>query len=308
MDFVDYYKTLGVPKNASQEDIKKAYRKLARKFHPDVNPNDKEAHKKFQQINEANEVLSDPDKRKKYDQYGENWKHADQFEQARQQQQQGGGGFGGFGGGGFGNFGGGEYTYSSGDEGGFSDFFESLFGGGRGRRSQPKYRGQDYNAELQLTLTDAYTTHKQTLTINGKNVRITIPAGVENGQQIKLKGYGSPGANGGPNGDLFITFVITNNTGFKREGNDLYKTEDIDLYTALLGGEKTIDTLSGKIKLKVNPETQNGTKIRLKGKGFPVYKKEGQFGDLYITWNVKLPTNLTQKQKDLFTELSKLSS
>lgn len=310
MDFVDYYKTLGVPKNASTEDIKKAYRKLARKLHPDVNPNDKEAHKKFQQINEANEVLSDPEKRKKYDQYGENWKHADQYEQARQQQQQqGAGGFGGFGGGGFGNFGGGEYTYSSGDEGGFSDFFESLFGGARGgRRSQAKYRGQDYNAELQLSLTDAYTTHKQTLTINGKNVRITIPAGVENGQQIKLKGYGSPGANGGPNGDLFIAFVIDNNTAFKREGNDLYKTEDIDLYTALLGGEKTIDTLGGKIKLKVTPETQNGTKIRLKGKGFPVYKKEGQFGDLYITWNVKLPTNLSAKEKELFTELSKLSS
>ena len=308
MDFVDYYKTLGVAKNASQEDIKKAYRKLARKFHPDVNPNDKEAHKKFQQINEAHEVLSDPEKRKKYDQYGENWKHADQYEQTRQQQQQAGGGFGGFGGGGFGNFGGGEYTYSGGEEGGFSDFFESLFGGARGRRSQAKYRGQDYNAELQLSLTDAYTTHKQTLTINGKNVRITIPAGVENGQQIKLKGYGSPGANGGPNGDLFITFVITNNTAFKREGNDLYKTEDVDLYTALLGGEKTIDTMSGKIKLKVNPETQNGTKIRLKGKGFPVYKKEGQFGDLYISWDVKLPTNLSQKQKDLFTELSKLST
>jgi curved DNA-binding protein len=308
MDFVDYYKTLGVAKNASADDIKKAYRKLARKFHPDVNPNDKEAHKKFQQINEAHEVLSDPEKRKKYDQYGENWKHADQYEQARQQQQQAGGGFGGFGGGGFGNFGGGEYTYSGGEEGGFSDFFESLFGGSRGRRSHAKYRGQDFNAELQLSLTEAYTTHKQTLTINGKNVRITIPAGVENGQQIKLKGYGSPGANGGPNGDLFITFVINNNTDFRREGNDLYKTEDIDLYTALLGGEKTIDTMSGKIKLKVNPETQNGTKIRLKGKGFPVYKKEGQFGDLYITWEVKLPTNLTQKQKDLFTELSKLSS
>jgi curved DNA-binding protein len=308
MDFVDYYKTLGVAKNASAEDIKKAYRKLARKYHPDVNPNDKEAHKKFQQINEAHEVLSDSEKRKKYDQYGENWKHADQYEQARQQQQQAGGGFGGFGGGGFGNFGGGEYTYSGGEEGGFSDFFESLFGGARSRRSQAKYRGQDYNAELQLSLMDAYTTHKQTLTINGKNVRITIPAGVENGQQIKLKGYGSPGANGGPNGDLFITFVITNNTGFRREGNDLYKTEDIDLYTALLGGEKTIDTLGGKIKLKVSPETQNGTNIRLKGKGFPVYKKEGEFGDLYITWDVKLPTNLTQKQKDLLTELSKLSS
>ncbi|MEO5908689.1 MAG: J domain-containing protein [Ginsengibacter sp.] len=308
MDFVDYYKTLGVAKNASSEDIKKAYRKLARKLHPDVNPNDKEAHKKFQQINEAHEVLSDAEKRKKYDQYGENWKHADQYEQARHQQKQGGGGYGGFGGGGFGsNYGGEEYTYSGGEEGGFSDFFESLFGGARGRRNQAKYRGQDYNAELQLSLSDAYTTHKQTLTINGKNVRITIPAGVENGQQIKLKGYGSPGANGGPNGDLIITFAIKNNTAFRREGNDLYKNEDIDLYTALLGGEKTIDTLSGKIKLKVNPETQNDTKIRLKGKGFPVYKKEGQFGDLFITWDVKLPTNLTEKQKDLFTELSKLS-
>ena len=306
MDFVDYYKTLGVAKNASAEDIKKAYRKLARKLHPDVNPNDKDAHKKFQQINEANEVLSDPEKRKKYDQYGENWKHADQYEQARQQQgRQGGGGFGGFGGAGFG---GGEYTYSSEEEGSFSDFFESLFGGGGRRRSQTKYRGQDFNAELQLSLIDAYSTHKQTLTINGKNVRITIPAGVENGQVIKLNGYGSAGANGGPNGDLLITFVIKNDTNLKREGNDLFKNEDLDLYTAVLGGEKTIDTMGGKIKLKVNPETQNGTKVRLKGKGFPVYKKEGQFGDLFITWNVKLPTNLTQKQKELFTELSKLSS
>ncbi|MDQ2718626.1 MAG: J domain-containing protein [Bacteroidota bacterium] len=305
MDFVDYYKTLGVPKNASADDIKKAYRKLARKLHPDVNPNDKEAHKKFQQINEANEVLSDHEKRKKYDQYGENWKHADQYEKAKQQQGQGQQEFGGFGGRGFG---GGDYTYSSGDEGDFSDFFESLFGGARDRKSQAKYRGQDYNAELQLSLTDAYATHQQTITINGKNVRITIPAGVENGQQIKLKGYGSQGVNGGPNGDLFITFNIKNETNLRREQNDIYKTEDIDLYTALLGGEKTIDTFSGKIKLKINPETQNGTKIRLKGKGFPFYKKEGQFGDLYITWNIKLPINLSQKQKDLFIELSKLSS
>ncbi|MDP4285630.1 MAG: J domain-containing protein [Bacteroidota bacterium] len=305
MDFVDYYKTLGVPKNASADDIKKAYRKLARKLHPDVNPNDKEAHKKFQQINEANEVLSDPEKRKKYDQYGENWKHADQYEQARQQQDQQGFGRGGFGSQGFG---GGEYTYSSGDQDDFSDFFESLFGGSGSRRSQTKYRGQDFNAELQLLLSETYNTHKRTITINGKNVRVTIPAGVENGQKLKLKGYGGPGTNGGPNGDLYITFNIKNDTNLKRVGNDIYKTEDIDLYTALLGGEKTIDTMSGKIKLKVNPETQNGTKIRLKGKGFPVYKKEGQFGDLYITWNVKLPTNLTEKQKELFTELSKLST
>lgn len=301
MDFVDYYKTLGVTKSATAADIKKAYRKLARKYHPDVNPNDKEAHKKFQQINEANEVLSDADKRKKYDQYGENWKHADQYEQARQHGQQRGGGFGG--GGAYG-----DYTYSQGDdEGGFSDFFESLFGG-RGGRSQPKYRGQDYNAELQLRLSEAYTTHKQTLTINGKNVRITIPAGIENGQVIRLKGYGSAGANGGPNGDLLITFVIKNDTLYRREGNDLYKNEEIDLYTALLGGEKTIDVLSGKIKLKISTETQNGTKIRLKGKGFPVYKKEGEFGDLYITWDVKLPTNLNEQQKELFIQLSKVSS
>jgi curved DNA-binding protein len=301
MDFVDYYKTLGVSKDASADDIKKTYRKLARKLHPDLNPNDKEAHRKFQQVNEANEVLSDPENRKKYDQYGKDWKHADQFEKAKQQR--GNQGFGGqdFGGGNFG-----DYTYSSGDDSEFSDFFESLFGGSKGRRSQAKYRGQDLSAELHLSMSDVYVTNKQTITVNGKNIRITIPAGVENGQVLRLKSYGNEGANGGPAGDLLITFVISNNTDFRRDGSDLHKTEDIDLYTALLGGEKTIDTLGGKIKLKVTPETQNSTRIRLKGKGFPVYKKEGEFGDLYITWNVKLPTGLNEKQKQLFTEISKL--
>ena len=188
MDFVDYYKTLGLSKNATADEIKKTYRKLARKLHPDLNPNDKDAHKKFQQINEANEVLSDPEKRKKYDQYGQDWKHADQFEKAKQQQ-----GRQGFGGGGFGAGDAGGYTYSSGDDSEFSDFFESLFGSAKSRRSPAKYRGQDYTAELHLSLSDVYKTHKQTLTINGKNVRITIPAGVENGQVIRLKGYGSEG-------------------------------------------------------------------------------------------------------------------
>jgi curved DNA-binding protein len=182
-----------------------------------------------------------------------------------------------------------------------------LFGrsAGRGRSSQTKFRGQDYNAELRLTLTDAYEIHKQTLTLNGKNVRITIPAGIENGQVIKLKGYGAPGVNGGPNGDLYITFSITNNTKFRRMGNDLHTAIDLDLYTAVLGGEITIDTLGGKVKLKVKPETQNGSKIKLKGKGFPVYKKEGEFGDLYITYNILLPVNLTEKQKELFRQLAK---
>lgn len=293
MDFVDYYKILGVDKNASQDDIKKAYRKLARKLHPDLNPNDKEAHKKFQQVNEANEVLSDPEKRKKYDQYGKDWQHAEQFEQARQSQH------GGW-------TGGGQTFYGDADEEGFSDFFESLFGGG-GRRRQTKFRGQDHQAMLQLGLRDAYTTHQQTLTVNGKKIRITIPAGVENGQVIKLKGYGGPGANGGPAGDLYITFNISEDPEFKRAGNDLYTTKTIDLYTAVLGGEMIVDTLGGKVKLKVVPGTQNGARVRLKDKGFPVYKETNQFGDLYVSFNVKVPTHLSEREKELFTELSNMS-
>ena len=290
MEFIDYYKILGIDKNASADDIKKAYRKLARKMHPDLNPNDKEAHHKFQQINEANEVLSDEAKRKKYDQHGKDWQHADQFEQQRQSQSRS-------------RYSGAQFEGD--DDSDFSSFFESMFGQS-GRRSQTKYRGQDYNAELKLNLTDALVTHQQTLTVNGKNIRITIPAGIENGQVIKLKGYGAPGVNGGPAGDLFITFVLASHAKFKRLGNDLYTAVTIDLYTALLGGENTIETLDGKVKLQVNPETQSGTKIRLKGKGFPVYKKEGEKGDLYITYEVQLPTNLTPQQKELFTQLSKL--
>jgi len=301
MDFIDYYQVLGVDKKASAEDIKKAYRKLARKHHPDLNPNDKEAHKKFQQINEANEVLSDLEKRAKYDKYGKDWQHGEEYEKARQQYQQShaGGGFGG---------GHEHYSQGFGDED-FSDFFTSMFGGGGGRRaggSQVKYRGQDYNAELHLDLLQAATTHQQTMNVNGKNIRITIPAGVENGQKIKLKGHGGPGVNGGPNGDLYITFAIADHPHFKRSGNDLYTTVDLDLYTAILGGDVTIETLTGKVNVKVKPETQNGTKIKLKGKGFPVYKKEGEHGDLYVTYSIKIPTNLTDQQKDLFTQLSKL--
>lgn len=292
MDFIDYYKVLGVNKNATDEEIKKAYRKQARKLHPDINPNDKDAHKKFQQVNEANQVLGDPEKRKKYDQYGKDWEHADQFEQQRRSQQQRPY-----------NAGGGQ-SFSGDTDHDFSDFFESMFGSAG--RSQAKFKGQDFNAELKLSLTEAMETHQQTFTVNGKSIRITIPAGVENGQVIKLKGYGSPGANGGPAGDMYITFAIENDAIFKRSGNDLYATVTIDLYTAMLGGETTIDLLKGKVKLKVNPETQQGTKVRLKGKGFPVYKKEGEFGDLYITYEIKLPTNLTDQQKALFTELSKL--
>jgi len=292
MDYVDYYKLLGIEKSATQKDVKSAYRKLARKYHPDLNPNDKDAKRKFQQINEANEVLSDPEKRKKYDQYGKDWQHSEQFEQQNQYRQQ--------------NTGQKKYAQSQYGED-FSDFFESLFGGGAsgfGKTRQAKFRGEDFNAELQLDLEDAFTTHKRTLNVNGAKIRITIPAGIENGQTIKIPGHGGKGINGGPDGDLYITFSITDHARFKRLGNDLYATVDLDLYKAVLGGEITIDTLNGKVKLKVKPETQNGSKVKLKSKGFPVYKKEGLYGDLFITYNIKIPTNLTEKQLELFRQLS----
>ncbi|UNY97929.1 J domain-containing protein [Zhouia spongiae] len=299
MEYIDYYKVLGIDKSASEADIKKAYRKLARKYHPDVNPNDQESKQKFQQINEANEVLSDPTKRKKYDQYGKDWQHADVFEEAKKNKAHQS------------SYGGGRsyQHYSSADFGDddFSEFFSSMFGGARSsRRHQAKFRGQDYDATLQLTAKDAYTTQKQILTVNGKKIRITIPAGVENGQTLKIKGHGGEGVNGGPKGDLYITFNITPDNRFRRIGADLFAEQPIDLCTAVLGGDVIIDTFSDQVKLKVKEGTQNGTKVRLKGKGFPIYKKDGEFGDLYITYKVELPEKLSSEQRALFTQLSKL--
>ncbi len=292
MAFIDYYQTLGINKSASAADIKKAYRKLARKYHPDLNPNDESAHKKFQQINEANEVLTNEENRKKYDAYGENWQQADQYENARrsgqgQRQEQGG------------------YNYSDfgGEAGGdFSDFFQSMFGG---RRAQQSFKGQDLRGEIKLNLREITESQKRTLTINGKNIRITVPAGVLDGQVIKLSGHGNPGANNGPNGDLYITFVIPEDNEFQRVEANLYKTVEVDLFTAVLGGYLTVNTLDGAVKLKVAAGTQSGTKVKLKGKGLPVYKKSGH-GDLFITYNVSIPTNLTDKQKELFKEISEL--
>ncbi|MGG5208426.1 DnaJ C-terminal domain-containing protein [Chryseobacterium sp. MIQD13] len=301
MAYIDYYKILGVDKSATQDDIKKAYRKLARKLHPDLNPDDKEAERKFKELNEANEVLSNPENRSKYDKYGENWKHGEEYEKAQQQQRQyqqqnyDSGGFSGA-------------DFGEGED--FSDFFQSMFGGagggfGKSSRgsSSGKFKGQDVHAELNLKLKDAAQTHPQTFEINGKKVRITIPAGIYDGQQIKLKGHGNPGFNGGPNGDLYITFTIPVDPDFERMGDDLKTKVTIDLYTAVLGGDVKVNTMDGSVNLKVKPETQNGTTVRLKGKGFPVYKKEGQSGDLFVTYEVKLPVNLTDKQKELFEQL-----
>ena len=308
MAFIDYYKVLGVERNASQDDIKKAYRKMARKYHPDLNKDDPNAKDKFQEINEANEVLSDPEKRKKYDEYGEHWKHADEFKaerEAYQRAQQSGGQsaywysvngddfMGGFG---------------RGNASGFSDFFEQLFGHGAsagrsGRGYNMMSRGGDIEAQMNLSLREAAVTHKQTFSVNGENLRITIPAGIADGQMIKLKGHGEKGSNGAPDGDLYITFQIAPDPDFKREGDDLFTDVDIDLYTAVLGGTVNVRTINGMVKLKVNPGTQNDTKVRLRGKGFPVYKKEGTFGDLIVTYHVDIPTALSEKQKELFTQL-----
>lgn len=293
MASLDYYKVLGITKSASEADIKKAYRKLARKYHPDLNPNDKTAEKKFKEINEANEVLSNPENRKKYDTYGENWQNGEAYEQEKQRQQkqqrrpQGNQG-----------------SYSQED---FSDMFGDMFGGGAssGRRTNAKFRGQDYNSEIQLNLTDVYKTQKQVITVNGKNIRITIPAGVENGQVIKIKGHGGQGVNNGPNGDLYIQFSIINDSKFRRDKDNLYIEINLDIYTALLGGHLMVDTFDGKVKLTIKPETENGTKVKLKGKGFPKYRKEGQFGDLYITYQLKIPTKLNDKEIELIKELQK---
>ena len=291
MAYIDYYKILGVSKTATDSDIKKAYRKLARKYHPDLNPNDKEAETKFKEINEANEVLSNTENKKKYDAYGEHWQNAEAYEQAKQRQ---------------------EYqrraqsTSGNYSEQDFSDIFGSMFGDSSSRKRSVKYRGHDFNAEMQLDIKDVYKTQKRTLTVNGKNIRITIPAGVENGQIIKIRGHGGKGFNNGPNGDLYIQFSIKNTSQFRRDGHNLYISVDVDLYKSVLGGDIMVHTFDGKVKLKVKPETQNGTKVKLKGKGFPKYKKEGEFGDLFVTYNIKIPKNLTDKEKELFTELSKL--
>tara|TARA_R110002051_G_scaffold130577_2_gene204395 strand:- start:3428 stop:4321 length:894 start_codon:yes stop_codon:yes gene_type:complete len=295
MEFVDYYQILGLEKKAKAAEIKNAYRKMARKYHPDLNPSDEKAKEKFQQINEANEVLSDPEKRKKYDKFGKDWQHADAFENAERQQRSSRN----------------QTNYSSqgSHERDFSDFFESMFGGQQsstGRQRTTQFKGQDYNATLNLNFKDILKTQQQVIDLGSKKIRITIPAGVENGQTIKIKGQGSEGLHGGPKGDLYLTFQVSEDPIYKRLGNDLYKTEEISLYDAILGKEVLFETINGKIKVNISPETQSDKKIKIKGKGLPVYKKEGVFGDLYITLKIKNPENLSEEEKKLFVELSKL--
>ena len=287
-DSIDYYSVLGISRGASQDEVRKAYRKLARQYHPDMNQNNAEADRRFKAINEANEVLGDPDNRKKYDKYGKDWQHADQIEAMRQQQ---GNMYGGMDAEGF-------------DMGNLSSMFEGLFGGrGFGAKTRPTSRkGQDINGELVLSLKEAYQSHKRTVNTQGKQIRINIPAGAEEGQSIRLAGYGQPSPTGGPAGDLILTYRFEPDPVFTREGNHLHAKIEVDLFTALLGGEHELQSFSGPLRLKIKAGSQNGTKLRLKGKGYPVHKQADQYGDLIVEIQVKLPTSLSDAETDLIKQ------
>ena len=307
MKYIDYYKILGIDKNADAKQIKKAYRKLAVKYHPDKNKGNKQAEEKFKEINEAYTVLSDPEKRKKYDQYGHDW---EKFEHAGQ----GAGGsynFGGAGGAGGFNFGGGGTQFEFGGDSDFSDFFNMFFGGsGRGftsGRSARATKGQDYSAIAEITLDEAYHGTSRLIELGGKKIRVKFKPGVKNGQKLKIKGKGAPGRNGGSAGDLYIEVRIANNSGFERDGADLRKNINVDLYTAVLGGEMEVETLDHKkVKIKIPAGTQNGKVFRIKGKGMPKYNSTGAHGDLYLVTNILIPKNLSAEERALFEKLRDL--
>ena len=314
MEFIDYYKVLGVARDADEKAVKKAYRKLARKYHPDVNPDDAAAEQKFKEVGEAYAVLSDADKRAKYDKYGatygKDWENAEAYEEARRKAGYGGAAGGnpfarGSGGGGT------TYTYtSSGGQGDFSDLFEEMFGqqgafneyrsGGAGRGGRQRFAGADLRATLRLPLSEVMDSRKQVVTVGERKIRLTIPAGVSDGQTIRIKGQGAE-APGGQRGDLYITFEIEVPEGYRRLGADLIVDVPIDMYTALLGGKVDLEAPDGKVRFTVKPETQNGTRIRLKGKGVPNYKKEGR-GDLYAVVDITLPQNLSDEERELLAQ------
>jgi curved DNA-binding protein len=312
MDYKDYYKILGVDKSASQSEIKSAYRKLAVKYHPDKNKGNKQAEEKFKEINEANEVLSDVEKRKKYNQFGNQW----------QQYQQYGGQQGGFDWSQFANQGGGgQRTYQyEGDindifgNAGYSDFFEMLFGQEFGGRSSGRTRssrtqnikGQDAMAELPITLEEAYNGVSKVFTIDGESIKLNIKKGIEDGHVLKLPGKGNPGFGSGAKGDLLINIRVMNHPIFERDGDDLHAELKVDLFTAVLGGKASFNSLKGTVKVDIPKATQNGKVLRLQKLGMPKYGKNDEYGNLYLKINVQVPANLSHKETELFKELQKL--
>jgi curved DNA-binding protein len=335
MDYKDYYAILGVPKNATEKDIKAAYRRLARKWHPDLNPqNKKQSEAKFKEINEANEVLSDPERRKKYDELGANWKQYDQWQNAGGQSQ--GpfqwGGFGGQGGGQSGSQGGGQsggqYRTMTQEEleqilgglggsaggGGFSDFFNMFFGAMGQQSNQAtrrQRRGQDYEYPVEITLEEACAGTQRVLEMTGedgkpKRLEVKIPAGVDTGARVRMSGLGGQGS-GGQRGDVYLLVTVLPSTTYERKGSDLYTDLPVDLTALVLGGEVAVTTPRGsRLAVKIAPETQNGTTIRLAGQGMPASTTTpDQRGDLYVRVKAVLPTRLSPRERELFDELKR---
>ncbi len=293
----DYYEILGVPRNATEKEIRQAYRRLARKYHPDVNPGDKEAEQKFKEIQEAYEVLSDPEKRAKYDRYGHAWRQAEQgFAGPTPDFETPGMGF---------DF----RTFA--EEFDLGSLFDRFFGGGRAGRTTwaPPIRGQDIEQPVELSLEEAY--HGTTRLIEvpsptgARRIEVRIPPGVTDGTRVRVAGEGGPGFAGGPRGDLYLVVSIRPHPLFERKGDDLYTEVAVPLYTAILGGEVPVQTLKGRVMLKIPPETQNGRVFRLAGLGMPRLHGSGH-GDLYAKVRVVLPTNLTERERALFEELRRL--
>jgi len=315
VDYKDYYDILGVPKDADAKTIKKAFRKQAREHHPDVNPDDPQAEERFKDLSEAYEVLSDPEKRAKYDRFGREWQRYQQtgapggFDWGQWAQAPGG------------QPGGPQYRYATEEDlegmfggAGFSDFFETLFGrsaggmGGRARAPQPRAeRGRDIRHPVQVTLPEAYHGTKRLLNKDGRRLEVTIPRGVKTGSKVRVRGEGAQGLSGGPDGDLFLEVELLPDDRFERKGDDLYTEIEVPLTTAVLGGEARVPTMSGAVQLTVPPETQNGKRFRLGGKGMPKLKSPDEHGDLYATVRVKIPTGLTDDQRELFERLRELS-
>jgi curved DNA-binding protein len=306
MNFKDYYKILGIERTASADDIRKAYRKLAVKYHPDKNQDNKAAEEKFKEINEANEVLGDPAKRKKYDELGENWQHSQQRGEASQD----------FDWSKYRNTGTGrrQYTNTSGDdmfggEGQFSDFFENIFGGsGYSGKNKGPSKGHNYEAELQLSLEEAYSGTSRLLELETEKLQVKIKPGVKEGQVLRLKEKGGPGAGGAKRGDIYITVHVTPHPHYERKENDVYSDVPVDLYTCVLGGKSLIRTLKGAIKIDIPKETENGKTLRLKGLGMPVFDKPGEFGDMYAKVKILLPKDLSEKEIQLFKELENIKN
>ena len=311
MDYKDYYSTLGVQKGASQDEIKKAYRKLARKYHPDVNPDDPNAEEKFKEINEAYQVLSDQEKRQKYDQFGSQWKQYQQtggrpedFDWSRWSTQ---------------GQPGGQYRTVSQEEleqmfggglGGFSDFFETLFGGMGGARSarrptrraapaQNMSKGQDIEHPVEISLSEAFHGTTRMLSFeDGRRLEAKIPAGVKTGSKVRLSGQGGQGSRGA--GDLYLKVTVLSDPKFKRDGDDLRIDQPVDFFTALLGGEVEVSTVDKTVKLTIPAGTDSGKTFRLKGLGMPVLGNAKKHGDLYATMEVQVPKNLTDEQREKF--------